>query len=171
MRQSPRSAWFLLLPLAALFFVGVVVGCGSSGGSGTAASTNPSSSKYDPATSLLQKAGFAVCSDAVRNYPPSATNIPGVQGTRAFFIAKGSCKGAKVTPNWMGVFAFTSADTFNSGKQTIKNAMTKSVVYGTYPLVIVSTGPDKVANLAAVKPYLPPPANTGTGTGTTTTGQ
>lgn len=171
-RQPSARAWSLLSPLAALFLAGVVAGCGGGGGSsagGGSGSTTPSSPNYDPATSILHKAGFAVCSDAQRNYPPSVTAIPGLQGSRAFFVARGSCKGAKVTPNWMAVFAFASADSFNSGQQTIKNALKKSAVYSTYPLVIVSTGPDKRANLAALKPYLPAPTNTGTGTVSTTT--
>lgn len=168
MRKPTARAWLLLLPLATLFVVGVVAGCGGGGGGGTAASNNPSSASYDPATTTLHKAGFAACSDAVRNFPASATDIPGIQGTRAFYVAKGSCHGAKVTPNWIAFSVFTSADSFNSGQQTIKNAMNKSAVYATYPLVIVSTGPDKEKNLEALKPYLPAQQNTGTGTVTTT---
>jgi hypothetical protein len=171
MRPPSARAWSLLLPLATLFVAGVVAGCGGGGGSGgganSTASTPPTAG--GTATSILHQAGFAVCSDATRNFPASATDIPGLQGTRAFFVAKGSCNGAKTTPNWIAAFVFTSADSFNSGQQTIKRAMRKSAVYATYPLVIASTGPDKEANLEALKPYLPPPTNTGTGTVTTTT--
>lgn len=175
--RTARTSWFLLA-LAALFIAGAVSGCGGSGGSnesasstsgggttaGATTSTAPTGAKHDPATTYLDQAGLAVCSEGTRDFPPSVTDLPGMSAARGFYVANGSCKGVKVTPNFIGAFAFSSPESFNSGEAAIKTASPNGAVYGTYPLVILSTGPAKDENLDALKKYLPAPRDTGTGT-------
>lgn len=142
------------VPVAIAAASGLLAACG---GSSSDSSTNPSSPDYDPATTTLQKAGLAVCSEQQKGAPPQITAMPGLGFTRSFYVAK-DCKGAKVTPNSMTVFQFTNLDDFNTGTPTIKAALPKASVAQHYPLVIAATGPDKDENLAAVVRQLPPSA-------------
>ena len=141
------------LGLAALVAAGVLTACG--GGSSSDSSSDPGSATYDPATTTLQKAGLEACSTGQQDVPPTLSALPGLGITRAFYVAK-DCKGAKVTPNAMIVFQFTNVDDFNSGTQSVKAKLPNAEVLPHYPLVIAATGPDKVANLAAVEKQLPP---------------
>jgi len=163
-----RPGWFLPT-LAALLIGGAVSGCGGGGSAssttaGSTTSAAPSGAHHDPAKAYLDQAGLAVCSEGSRDFPPSVTDLPGMQSARGFYVANGSCKGATVTPNFIGALAFTSPESFNSGVASVKAASPKGAVYGTYPLVILATGPAKDANLDALKKALPPPRDTGTGT-------
>ena len=142
------------LGLAALVAAGVLTACGG-GGSSSDSSSDPGSATYDPATTTLQKAGLEACSTGQQDVPPTLSALPGLGITRAFYVAK-DCKGAKVTPNAMIVFQFTNVDDFNSGTQSVKAKLPNAEVLPHYPLVIAATGPDKVANLAAVEKQLPP---------------
>ena len=88
----------------------------------------------------------------------------GEELARIFDVAE-DCKGATVTPNKVGMYQFTNKEDFGAGVQSIKSAMPLAATYDHYPLVIAVTGPDREANLAAVKQNLPP----GLGPTTTTT--
>ena len=152
-RTPLRSA--LGIALAALLAGGVLVGCGGGGGSSSSGSTNPGSANYNVAEATLQKAGLEACSQTQKDVPPTLASMPGLGITRAFYVAK-DCKGAKVTPNAIIAWQFTNVDDFNAGTQSIKSAIPKASVLPHYPLVIAATGPDRVANLAAVQKQLPP---------------
>jgi hypothetical protein len=149
-----RRALPLLLAVASL------AACGASGSSGS--STDPGSADYDPAHTTLKNAGLAVCSTDTKDVPPSVTTIPGVGSVRSFSVAKHDCKGATKTPNAITLVQFTSLDTIGPGEQAIKKAFPNAAVHQHYPLVIVATGPDAAANLAAVAQQLPPSAVTTT---------
>ena len=150
-RRTLRLVSTLPLGVAVVSVVAALAACGG----GSNASSNPGSPSYDPATTTLHDAGLQVCSQTQRNVPPALTTIPGLGLTRSFDVAK-DCKGAKTTPNTMTVFQFTNVNDFNSGTQSIKSALPNASVLPHYPLVIVATGPDREANLAAVEKQLPP---------------
>ena len=135
--------------------VSVVAALSACDGGGGNTSSNPGSPNYDPATTTLHDAGLQVCSETQHNAPPALTTMPGLGFTRSFDVAK-DCKGAKTTPNTMTVFQFTNVNDFNSGTQSIKSALPNASVLQHYPLVIVATGPNREANLAAVEKQLPP---------------
>jgi len=80
--------------------------------------------------------------------------MPGVGMTRSFEVAK-NCKTATQTTNTITVVQFTSREAFDTGSQTIASTLPRASTLQGYPLVIVATGPDQAANLAAVKPQLP----------------
>jgi hypothetical protein len=134
--------------------------CGGSGGSDS--TTNPGSKNYDPAKTALANAGLEVCSEAQESISTQLSSMPGLQLVRSFDVAK-DCRGATVTPNKVTIFQFTNTADFETGVQSIKSALPQAAVYEHYPLVIAATGPDREANLAAVKQNLPP------GLGSTTT--
>jgi hypothetical protein len=154
-------ARFVLLVMV----VGALAGCG--GGGNSDSSSNPGGAHYDPATTALNAAGLEVCSEGTRDLPPTITSMPGLAVTRVFDVAK-ACNGAKQTPNAIFAFQFTSKDDFAAGAKTIKAGLPKAVLHETYPIVIAATGPDRVANLAAVEQHLP--AGLAPTTSTTTTG-
>ena len=61
-----------------------------------------------------------------------------------------------MTPNKVTLFQFSNKPDFETGVPAIKAALPLAAVYDTYPLAIAATGPDREANLAAVKDNLPP---------------
>ena len=126
--------------------------------------TNPQSKNYDPATTALANAGLQVCSEEQESIGAQLSSLPGLQLTRKFDVAK-DCQGATVTPNKVTLFQFSNKPDFQPGIQAIKSELPLAAVYATYPLVIAATGPDREANLEAVKNNLPP----GLGAATTTT--
>jgi hypothetical protein len=135
------------------------------GGSDSSDSTsNPGSKNYDPATTALANAGLQVCSEEQESIGAQLSTLPGLQLTRKFDVAK-DCQGATVTPNKLTLFQFSNKPNFETGVPAIKSALPLAAVYDTYPLVIAATGPDREANLEAVKHNLPP----GLGSTTTTT--
>jgi hypothetical protein len=141
----------VLLIVAALAIAFVLTGCGGD----NSGSSDPNSTDYEPANTTLKNAGLEVCSQGQRQLPPTVTAMPDLAGTKVFDVAK-DCNGATSTPNGITVFQFTSVDSFNTNTQTIRTELPKAAVLQHYPLVIAATGPDRVANLAAVQKELPP---------------
>jgi hypothetical protein len=146
--------------IAAVAAAVALAACGGSDGSDS--STNPGSKNYDPAKTALANAGLEVCSEEQQGASTQITPMPGLGLARSFDVAK-DCQGATVTPNKVTIFQFTNKPDFETGVQTIKSSLPKAALYDHYPLVIAATGPDRQANLAAVKQNLPP------GLGSTTT--
>ena len=105
-----------------------------------------------------------MCSEEQESIGAQLSTLPGLQLTRKFDVAK-DCQGATVTPNKVTLFQFSNKPDFEPGVPAIKSALPLAAVYDTYPLVIAATGPDREANLEAVKNNLPP----GLGSTTTTT--
>ena len=140
--------------------------CGGSS-SGDDSVTNPDSKNYDPAKTALANAGLEVCSEEQKSISTQLSNLPGVGLVRSFDVAK-DCAGATETANKVTLFQFTNKEDFASGVQSIKSAQPRAAVYEVYPIVIVATGPDREANLTAVKENLPPGLGSTT-TATTTT--
>ena len=149
----------MLFGIAAVAVVATLAACGSDSGDST---TNPGSKNYDPATTALANAGLEVCSEEQESIGAQLSTLPGLQLTRKFDVAK-DCQGATVTPNKVTLFQFSNKPDFEPGVQSIKSELPLAAVYDTYPLVIAATGPDREANLEAVKNNLPP------GLGATTT--
>lgn len=134
-RQATRVAALVALST-------VAAACG-----GSSASSNPYSTNYDPAKTTLKAAGLEVCSEEQSQSLPYE---PGAQGSRKFFVAS-DCMGKKTSPNTVAVYQFGSKQSVTEGAAAIKAAMPNgsSTVYG--PLVIVTLGPDREANLAAIE--------------------
>ena len=158
-----RYARSVLFGLAAVLGAAVLAACGGSDDNDSV--TNPGSKNYDPAKTALANAGLEVCSEEQKDISTQLSQVPGLALTRSFDVAQ-DCNGATVTANKVTIFQFTNKDDFTAGVQSIKSALPKAAVYATYPVVIAATGPDREANLAAVKDNLPP----GLGSTTTTTG-
>jgi hypothetical protein len=133
--------------LVVLFVAGAMVA--ACGGGGDSSSGDPNSAKYDPAHTTLKDAGLEACSEAQNQIPQNLASGPGVQNSRAFFIAV-DCNGKETSPNVAMVFQFDSKDAVDSGAQTIENALPNgsSQAYG--PLVIVTTGPDHQENMTKI---------------------
>ena len=153
----------LLFGIAALAAAVALAACGGSSDSGS--TTTPGSKNYDPAKTALASAGLQVCSEEQESIGAQLSSLPGLQLTRKFDVAK-DCKGASVTPNKVTLFQFSNKPDFETGVPAIKSALPLAAVFETYPIVIATTGPDREANLAAVKDNLPP----GLAPTTTTTG-
>jgi hypothetical protein len=150
----------VLFGIAAVAAVIMLTACGGSDDS----TTNPQSKNYDPATTALANAGLQVCSEEQESIGAQLSSLPGLQLTRKFDVAE-DCQGATVTLNKVTLFQFSNKPDFQPGIQAIKSELPLAAVYATYPLVIAATGPDRQANLEAVKNNLPP----GLGPATTTT--
>jgi hypothetical protein len=150
----------VLFGIAAVAAVIMLTACGGSDDS----TTNPQSKNYDPATTALANAGLQVCSEEQESIGAQLSSLPGLQLTRKFDVAK-DCQGATVTLNKVTLFQFSNKPDFQPGIQAIKSELPLAALYATYPLVIAATGPDRQANLEAVKNNLPP----GLGPATTTT--
>jgi hypothetical protein len=158
-RGSVGKLWFGIAAVAAAV---TLAACGGSSDSGSV--TNPGSKNYDPAMTALANAGLDVCSEEQKSISTQLSKIPGLAAARSFDVAQ-DCKGATVSPNKVTIFQFTNKADFESGVQSVKSALPQAAVYDTYPIVIAATGPDRQANLRAVKDNLPP----GLGSTTTTT--
>jgi hypothetical protein len=144
----------LLFGIAALAAAVALAACGGSSDSGDS-TTTPGSKSYDPAKTALANAGLQVCSEEQESIGAQLSSLPGLQLTRKFDVAK-DCQGATVTPNKVTLFQFSNKPDFETGVPAIKAALPLAAVYDTYPLAIAATGPDREANLAAVKDNLPP---------------
>ena len=161
-RRFLCGVWF---GIAAVVAGLALAACG--GDDGNDSVTNPGSKNYDPAKTALANAGLEVCSEEQKSISTQLSNLPGVGLVRSFDVAK-DCAGATATANKVTLFQFTNKEDFASGVQSIKSAQPRAAVYEVYPIVIVATGPDREANLAAVKENLPPGLGSTT-TATTTT--
>lgn len=159
-RRFLCGVWFGIAAVVAGF---ALAACG--GDDGNDSVTNPGSKNYDPAKTALANAGLDVCSEEQKNASTQITSTPGLALARIFDVAQ-DCKGATVTLNKVGLYQFTNKEDFDSGTKSLESSMPNAATYDHYPLVIVVTGPDREANLEAVKQNLPP----GLGPTTTTTG-
>ena len=133
--------------LALLALPLVLAACG--GDDGASSSGDPTSANYDPAATTLKDAGLEVCGDANTQIPQTLASGPGAQGSRAFFVAA-DCMGKETSPDTAMVFQFDSKQAVDAGYANVKAAMPNgsSEKYG--PLILVTTGPNRTANLAAI---------------------
>ncbi len=138
MRRVPLAVLFIALPLA-------LAACGG----GSSASGDPSSVKYDPAHTTLKDAGLEVCSEDDTQIPQTLASGPGVQNSRAFFVAS-DCKGKKTAPDTAMVFQFDSKQAVDAGYAQVKAALPNSSSEKYGPLIIATTGPNREANLSAI---------------------
>src|SRR5215217_1445967 len=136
---------FPALVLTAL--VAVLGGCG--GGDG-GASSDPGSKDYDPAHTTLKSAGLEVCGEGQKQPVNGLDSGAGVVAVRAFYVAR-DCKESKTSPNQIIVYQFNGRESLDAGLPKIKAAYPRGEVGQYGPLVIVATGPDATANLAAVQ--------------------
>ena len=125
-----------------------LAGCGGSDGSG-----DPSSAKYDPAHTTLKDAGLDVCSEADDQVPQTMANGSGVQNARAFFVAD-DCMGEKTSRDTAMVLQYDSKEAVDAAYAKVKVAVpdSSSAKYG--PLILVTTGPNRAANLTAIEAAL-----------------
>ena len=116
---------------------------------GGSSSSNPSSANYDPAHTTLKDAGFEVCSEDDTQVPQNLSSGPGFQSSRAFLIAK-DCNGNKTSPDVAMVLQYDSTQSVDAAFTKLQTTMPNgsSEKYG--PLIIVTTGPNHAANLAAI---------------------
>src|SRR5262245_36251685 len=135
----------LAFALAAL-----LAGCG---GGGSSSSSDPGSKNYDPAQTTLKAAGLEACGEAQAQSSGGLDQSSGVIAVRGFYVAK-DCQGKKVSPNIMIVYQFDSRASLDAGMPKIKALYPRGEVDEYGPLVLVATGPDAQANMAAVKQAL-----------------
>jgi hypothetical protein len=147
-----RLAGRLTLTLAVGLLVAALAACGGGGGSSNSTS-NPSSANYDPATTAINNAGLEVCGQHQQPVSQSLSADPGLSNTRSFAVAK-DCHGAKVSPNAITIFQFASRDAVDKGFTEVQAAYPQGEAVKFRALVIMTTGPDREANLAAVKTEL-----------------
>jgi len=133
-----RTAALLALPLA-------LAACGG----GSSGSSNPTSAKYDPAHTTIKDAGLEVCSESSNQIPQTLADEPGVQNSRAFFVAQ-DCMGNDASPDVAMVFQFDSKQSVDAGYAAVKTALPSSASEKYGPLILVTTGPNRQANLAAI---------------------
>lgn len=152
-RRQLRLAGRLALLLAVGLLTAALAACGG-GGSSADSTSNPSSANYDPATTAIHDAGLEVCSQSQQPVSQSLSSDPGLSNTRSFAVAK-DCHGAKVSPNAITIFQFSSRDAVDKGFKEVEAAYPKGSAFKFQALVIMATGPDREANLAAVKAQLP----------------
>ena len=129
----------MLLPLA-------LTACGG-GGSG---SSDPSSANYDPAHTTLKDAGLEVCSESDTQVPQTLASGQGFQASRAFFVAK-DCNGKKTSPDVAMSVQYDSKQSVDAAYATVKTAVPNSSAAQYGPLIIITTGPNREANLAAIE--------------------
>jgi hypothetical protein len=125
----------------------LLAGCGGGGGG---ASSDPSSKDYDPAETTLKSAGLEACGEAQAQSAGGLDQGAGVVAVRGFYVAK-DCMGSKTSPNQIIVYQFNGRESLDAGLPKIKVAYPRGEVGQHGPLVIVATGPDAAANLAAVQ--------------------
>jgi len=142
-RKTIRYAGALGLAVVSL------AGCG-----GDDSSSDPNSANYDPAKTTLKDAGLEVCGEAQEQIPQTLASGEGVTNSRAFFVAK-DCKGKETSPNTISVFQYDSLESVTAGTAKVKAAFPDAATLTKGPLIIVSTGPNKDENLAAVEKALP----------------
>lgn len=141
-RRLSTTLALIAVPLA-------VAACGgSSSGSG-----DPSSVKYDPAHTTLKDAGLEVCSEDDTQIPQTLASGPGAQNSRAFFVAS-DCNGEKTSPDVAMVVQFDSKQSVDAAYAKVKVAVPSSSSEKHGPLIIITTGPNREANLAAIEQAL-----------------
>jgi hypothetical protein len=157
MIQARRAVAAAMLAVTA-----TAAACGGGGNS----NTSTGGSSYDPAISTLTAAGLQVCSQAQRVVPSGLGGTgTGVAATRGFYVAK-DCKGKTTSPNTVVAAQFTSQASLDTGKAAVEKALPRSEVAAAGPVLVVVSGPDATANMAAIQKQL---AKRGMSTITTTT--
>jgi len=127
--------------------------CGGGGGGSSSNNSDPTSANYDPAHTTLKDAGLEACSEADNQIPQSLASGPGVQNSRAFFVAK-DCMGKETSPDTAMVFQFDSKQSVDAGYASVKAALPNSTSEKYGPLIIATTGPNREANMAAINQAL-----------------
>ncbi len=151
-QRQLRFAGRLALTLAVGLLTAALAACGG-GGSSSNSTSNPSSPNYDPATTAIHDAGLEVCGEHQQPVSLSLSSDPGLSNTRSFAVAK-DCHGAKVSPNAITIFQFASRDAVDKGFKEVEAAYPKGSAVKFQALVILALGPDREANLTAVKAQL-----------------
>ena len=140
MRSFPRLvALVLAIPFA-------VAACGGGGGS---SNSDPTSENYDPAHTTLKDAGLEVCGDASTQVPQNLSSGSGFQNSRAFFVAS-DCMGKETSPDTAMVFQYDSKQSVDAAFAKVQTALPNSSSEKYGPLILVTTGPNRAANLAAI---------------------
>lgn len=140
MRSFPRLvALVLAIPFA-------VAACGGGGGS---SNSDPTSENYDPAHTTLKDAGLEVCGDANTQVPQNLSSGSGFQNSRAFFVAS-DCMGKETSPDTAMVFQYDSKQSVDAAFAKVQTALPNSSSEKYGPLILVTTGPNRAANLAAI---------------------
>jgi hypothetical protein len=142
-RLRAAAATVLVLALAL-----AVAACG-----GGSSSSNPSSGNYDPAHTTLKDAGLAVCSEDDTQVPQNLSSGPGFQASRAFFVAK-DCNGSKTSPDVAMSLQYDSKQSVDAAFATVKTAVPNSSAAKYGPLIVITTGPNRQENLAAIEQAL-----------------
>src|SRR5262245_60863248 len=124
--------------------------CGGGDSSGDLNSIN-----YSPAETTLMDAGLEVCSEVKDQIPAVGLTAsdPGVSNILYFYVAK-NCMGRETSPNTVSSFQFDSLQAVDAGYAKIKAAQPNGSALKYGPLVIVTTGPDRVQNLSAIETAL-----------------
>jgi hypothetical protein len=139
-RSFPRLvALVLAIPFA-------VAACGGGGGS---SNSDPTSENYDPAHTTLKDAGLEVCGDANTQVPQNLSSGSGFQNSRAFFVAS-DCMGKETSPDTAMVFQYDSKQSVDAAFAKVQTALPNSSSEKYGPLILVTTGPNRAANLAAI---------------------
>ena len=125
-----------------------LAGCGGGGGS-----SNPSSANYDPAHTTLKDAGLEVCSESDTQVPQNLSSGPGFQASRAFFVAQ-DCNGKETSPDVAMSLQYDSKQSVDAAYATVKTAVPNSSAAKYGPLIIITTGPNREENLAAIEQAL-----------------
>lgn len=118
-------------------------------GGGSSGSGNPTSANYDPAHTTLKNAGLKVCSESDTQVPQTLASGPGVQNSRAFFVAS-DCKGEKTSPDVAMVLQYDSKQSVDAAYAKVRVALPNSSSEKYGPLILATTGPNRQANLAAI---------------------
>jgi hypothetical protein len=139
-RSFPRLA---ALVLAIPF---LVAACGGGGGNSNA---DPTSENYDPAHTTLKDAGLEVCGDANTQVPQNLSSGSGFQNSRAFFVAS-DCMGKETSPDTAMVFQYDSKQSVDAAFAKVQTALPNSSSEKYGPLILVTTGPNRTANLSAI---------------------
>lgn len=135
-----RAVALLAVPLA-------LAACG--GGGGSSSNGDPTNANYDPAHTTLKDAGLEVCGDANTQIPQTLGSGPGMQSSRSFFVAD-DCMGKETSPDTAMVFQFDSKQAVDAGYANVKAALPNGSTQKYGPLILVTTGPNREANLAAI---------------------
>jgi hypothetical protein len=126
-----------------------LAGCG-----GDDSSSDPNSANYDPAQTTLKDAGLEVCSEGQEQIPQTLASGEGVTNARSFEVAK-DCNGKKTAPDNITVLQYDSLDAVTAGTAKVKATLPNAATLTKGPVIIIATGPNKDANLAAVEKALP----------------